>query len=554
VGCDCHAKVAHFRLAGCNRAANHYRMKARGRTCGPPALQKATMSKSLSVRFASTDAPKTATTLVYAVEPSSLAQLTERIDAQTSGAVSRAVAASEFKAKAKAAIEILAPHNLSASRLVLLGLGDAAKRKERDWVDAGGFLRGKLSQTRDADIVVNAGNPAEHAQFALGLELRNYSFKKYKGKSKPSNDESSEDDSKEKKELETVTIFCGDPAATEAAYGLAKAVGDGVAFARDLVNEPANILTPHAFAARLKELQAEGLSVEVLDQASMKQLGMGALLGVSQGSAEPPFTVILRWNGTQDADPNGTNLVLVGKGVTFDTGGISIKPAAGMEDMKGDMAGAAAVAGTMLALARRKAKARVAGIVGLVENMPSATAQRPGDIVTSASGQTIEVLNTDAEGRLVLADILWYAQNKLKPKAMITLATLTGAILIALGKEHAGLFSNDDALAGQVVDAGLETGEPAWRLPLSKKYNKLLDSKIADMKNIGGREAGSITAAQFLQRFVDKGMPWAHLDIAGTAFGAPSTDTNSSWASGYGVRLLDRLVAKFYEQDKPHPR
>ncbi len=314
------------------------------------------------------------------------------------------------------------------------------------------------------------------------------------------------------------------------------------------MNEPANILTPPEFAARLRALEADGLKVEVLDEQAMKALGMNALLAVGQGSAQPSFTVILRWEGAPaPADGPDENLVFVGKGVCFDTGGISIKPAAGMEDMKGDMAGAAAVAGVMSALARRRAPVRAIGIVGLVENMPSATAQRPGDIVTSASGQTIEVLNTDAEGRLVLADLLWYAQKHLSPRFMITLATLTGAIVVALGKQNAGLFSNNDELSGHLTEAGLDTGDTVWRLPLSKQYDKLIDSKTADMKNIGGRDAGSITAAQFLQRFVENKTPWAHLDIAGTAMGSPSTDTNQSWGSGYGVRLLDRLSAKFYE-------
>ncbi len=323
--------------------------------------------------------------------------------------------------------------------------------------------------------------------------------------------------------------------------------------ARDLVNEPANVLTPPEFVERLRALEADGLTVEVLDERALRTLGMNAMLAVGQGSAQPSSAVVLRWNGAAaSADWDG-NLVFIGKGVCFDSGGISIKPSQGMEDMKGDMAGAAAVAGVMTALARRKAPVNAVGLVGLVENMPSGTASRPGDIVTSASGQTIEILNTDAEGRLVLADLIWYAQAHLEAKLIVTLATLTGAILVALGKEYAGLFSNDDDLASKISEAGLDTGEKAWRLPLSKKYNKMIDSKLADIKNIGGRDAGSITAAQFLLRFVKSGTPWAHLDIAGTAMGSPASDINQSWASGYGVRLLDHFLAKFYES-RPEPR
>jgi leucyl aminopeptidase len=275
----------------------------------------------------------------------------------------------------------------------------------------------------------------------------------------------------------------------------------------------------------------------------MKALGMNTLLGVGQGSAHESRTVIMRWNGgKKDEKP----VAFVGKGVTFDTGGISIKTAGGMEDMKGDMAGAACVTGLIQALARRKAKVNAIGAIGLVENMPGGKAQRPGDIVKTLSGQTIEIINTDAEGRLVLADVLWYVQDKYKPQFMVNLATLTGAILVALGNEHAGLFSNNDELAERLTKAGLVTGEKVWRMPLGPAYDKLVESKFADMKNVGGRHAGSITAAQILQKFVND-TPWAHLDIAGTGMSSPSTDINQSWGSGWGVRLLDRLVTDHYE-------
>jgi leucyl aminopeptidase len=314
--------------------------------------------------------------------------------------------------------------------------------------------------------------------------------------------------------------------------------------ARDLINEPANVLGPVEFAKHAEALSRRGVTVEILDEAAMKKLGMRALLGVGQGSVRPPRLAVMRWNGGKAKTPP---VAFVGKGVVFDTGGISIKPAASMEDMKGDMAGAAAVVGLMHALAVRKARANVVGVIGLVENMPSGHAQRPGDIVAAMTGRTIEIINTDAEGRLVLADALAYTEERFKPRAMVDLATLTGAIIIALGHHHAGMFATDDALAGAINAAGAATGEAVWRMPLGKEYDKQIDSKFADVKNTGGRDAGAITAAQFLHRFV-KDTPWAHLDIAGTAMGSPHTDINRSWASGWGVRLLDRLVADTYEQ------
>jgi leucyl aminopeptidase len=310
------------------------------------------------------------------------------------------------------------------------------------------------------------------------------------------------------------------------------------------MNEPPNSLFPASYARRIKELEDTGLEVEILGEDEMKKLGMGSLLGVGQGSAKESQLVVMKWSGAKDK--KAAPLALVGKGVTFDTGGISLKPGGGMEDMKGDMGGSAAVVGAMLSLAKRKAKANVVGLVGLVENMPGSDAIRPGDILTSASGKTIEIQNTDAEGRLVLADVLWYAQDKFKPKAIVDLATLTGAILVALGNEHAGVFSNNDELAEQISKAGDAEGETNWRLPLGASYDKLIDSKFADMRNIGGRNAGSITAAQFLQRFIENDTPWAHIDIAGVAW-RPNTAMEPVWASGYGPRLLDRLVADYYE-------
>ena len=322
-------------------------------------------------------------------------------------------------------------------------------------------------------------------------------------------------------------------------------MADGILMARDLVNEPANALGPVEFAERCRELAAAGVQVEILDLAQLQARGMGALLGVAQGSKREPRVVVMQWNGAKSK--RAKPLAFLGKGVTFDTGGYSIKPAAGMEDMKGDMAGAACVVGLMRALAGRKAAVNAVGVIGIVENMVSGDAQRPGDIVTSMSGQTIEVLNTDAEGRLVLADVMTYTQDRFKPKLVIDLATLTGAIIVALGKEHAGLFATDDKLADDLIAAGKATGERVWRMPLDRAYDKLLDSKNADIKNIGGRNAGSITAAHFIGRFV-KGIPWAHLDVAGVAMDSAKTDINQGWASGWGIRLLDRMVADVHER------
>src|SRR5665213_2651411 len=328
-----------------------------------------------------------------------------------------------------------------------------------------------------------------------------------------------------------------------AGWGAQGIASDVVLLARDLINEPANVLGPVEFAQRAKKLTELGVAVEVLTEAQMKKLGMRALLGVAQGSTRPPRSVIMRWNGGKAKE---APLAFVGKGVVFDTGGISIKPAGGMEDMKGDMGGAAAVTGLMHTLAARKAKVNVVGVIGIVENMPDGAAQRPGDIVTAMTGRTIEIINTDAEGRLVLADAIAYTEERFKPKFIIDLATLTGAIIVALGHLQAGMFASDDALANALSAAGTATGELVWRMPLSKDYDKLIDSKFADVKNAGARDAGSITAAHFIKRFV-MNTPWVHLDIAGTALGSPHTDINRSWSSGWGVRLLDRLVADGYE-------
>jgi leucyl aminopeptidase len=424
--------------------------------------------------------------------------------------------------------------------LLVVGAGKGADLKERDFLKFGGTLAGKLNSGSEAVSVIaelpeGAMAPAQAAALAAGTRLRAYRFDRYKTKKKDGEDKGLKAD---------ISIAVEDVAAAKKAFAPDASVVDGVILARELVNEPPNVLYPEEFARRAAGLKKLGVDVDILDVKAMTKLGMGALLGVAQGSARPGRTVIMRWNGGKK---NEQPVAFVGKGVCFDTGGISIKGAASMEDMKGDMGGAACVVGLMHALAARKAKVNAIGAIGLVENMPDGNAQRPGDIVTSMSGQTIEIINTDAEGRLVLADVLWHVATKFKPKFMVDLATLTGAIMVALGTEHAGLFSNNDDLAARLVKAGVETGEKVWRMPLAPEYDKLIDSQFADMKNTGGRHGGSITAAQFLQRFVDN-TPWAHLDIAGTAMGAPKTEINQSWGSGYGVRLLDRLVADHYER------
>jgi leucyl aminopeptidase len=459
---------------------------------------------------------------------------------KSGGFIAKALKAAAFEAKREQAIDLFVPAGNALRRVIVIGLGDAGKLQPRDVEYVGGAACAALQAAKIGGAVVAAdaveleavAKEQAAALIASGMRLRHYGFTKYKS-AKP----------EDARPVKSVTILNGDPPAAEDRYRKLEAVAEGVHLARDFVNEPANILTPAEFAKRVAELRKLSVKIEVLTPREMKELKMGALLGVAQGSSNEPRLVIMRWTGGAKGD---APLAFVGKGVTFDTGGISMKPATGMEDMKGDMGGAACVSGLMHALAARKAKVNAVGVIALVENMPSGTAQRPGDVVTSMSGKTIAVLNTDAEGRLILADALWYVQKRFKPRFMIDLATLTGAILIALGKEHAGLFSNNDELAARLLQAGLDTGERVWRMPLAGEYDRLIDSDIADVKNIGGRNAGSITAAQFLQRFVND-VPWAHLDVAGTAMDSSRNAINQSWGSGWGVRLLNRLIADHYE-------
>jgi leucyl aminopeptidase len=491
----------------------------------------------MKIDFLNQAPKKNLVSVFLAYDGSTLSKAAIAFDRSSGGLISRAMKAAKFTGKRDQTLDLISPTK-DHDRVFVFGLGDQAKLKQNDFEMIGGSIAGLLlaSKATEASLVVDVADRKDcdvAALIASGATLRDYSFEKYKTK-KPD----------APKKFDTLHVVCSAPAKSKKAYAALQGIAEGVHFARDLVNEPANILFPEEFAARAKTLSKLGVKIEILGPVQMKKLGMGALLGVSQGSPFPPQVVVMRWDGGPKGEPP---IAFVGKGVTFDTGGVSIKPAAGMEDMKGDMGGAACVTGLMMALAKRKAKCNVIGVIGLVENAIDGNAQRPGDVVKSMSGQTIAVLNTDAEGRLILADALWYVQSRFKPKFMVNLATLTGAIMVALGKEHAGLFSNNDQLSERLLQAGLDTGEKMWRMPMNAEYDKLIDSDIADMKNIGGRLGGSITAAQFIQRFVNK-VPWAHLDIAGTAMDAVKSSINQSWGSGWGVRMLNKLVADHYEK------
>ena len=491
----------------------------------------------MRISFASPSLPKSGAIVVGVKEGNVLTPSAAEIDKQTGGVVKRAIASGRFKGGKGQTLEIVAPAGIGNSRILLVGLGKGLDELAQQalggkiWAQMNAVGESSVSVVVDAgaDDLADAG-----AQIAYGARLKSYRFDRYRTK----------EEAEKKPSLRTLAVRVDGFARARRAFAALDSVADGVFFTRDLVSAPPNDLYPETFAAEVKKLADLDVKVEVLGEKQMQRLGMGALLGVGQGSARESRLVVMRWNG---AARNKKPLAFIGKGVTFDTGGISIKPAQGMEEMKWDLGGAGTVSGLMKALAGRKAKANVVGVIGLVENMPDGNAQRPGDIVKSMSGQTIEVINTDAEGRLVLADALWYTQDRFEPQFMVDLATLTGAMIVALGNEYAGLFSNDDKLSANLVAAGTATGERVWRFPLDEAYDKMLESQAADMKNIGGRPAGSITAAQFLQRFVNK-TPWAHLDIAGVAWSSKDKDTVPKGGTGYGVRLLDRLVRDFYEE------
>nr|MEA2799846.1 leucyl aminopeptidase [Phenylobacterium sp.] len=453
------------------------------------------------------------------------------------GPAGQAAAASRFTGAKGQTLDVLAPAGTEAARLVLVGVGkqDGFDALGAEHAAATAYSAVKASGLTTLRVELPNAGPELAARAALGVRLASYRFDKYRTK----------EPAEKKPSVIKTEVVAGDSAAALNAFAPLAALADAISFTRDLVSEPANVLYPAEFARRVKALEELGLEVEILGEPEMMKLGMGSLLGVGQGSIRESQLAVMRWNGA--ADKSAQPIAFVGKGVCFDTGGISIKPAEGMEDMKWDMGGAAAVAGLMHVLAGRKAKVNAVGILGLVENMPDGNAQRPGDVVTSMSGQTIEIINTDAEGRLVLADAIWYCQDRFKPKFMVDLATLTGAIIIALGNDLAGCYANDEDLAGNLIAASNTEGEPLWRMPLPAQYDKNIDSMIADMKNTGGRPGGSITAALFIQRFTN-GVPWAHLDIASTAWKKPSSvPTIPEGATGFGVRLLNRMVAEKYE-------
>jgi len=496
------------------------------------------MSSIVEISFARSARPSATLSVLLAAEGGKLGPAAAAVD--PAGALAKAFRVAGYKGKARATIELIAMEGSPSDRVLVVGIGNPKSPEPDAWARLGGAIGAHLGKAANATVFLDAPGveigAREAADVALGILLRTHKFDRYKTKKT--------DDENGAPAKVGVTLVTEAATAAKREFAAVEALAGGVRLARDLVNEPANLLGPVEFADRAKELGKLGVKVEVLTEKEMKRFGMGALLGVAQGSARPPRLAVMQWRGAgQGKQP----IAFVGKGVVFDTGGNSIKPASGMEDMKGDMGGAAAVTGLIHALAARKARVNVIGVIGLVENMVDGNAQRPGDIVTSMSGQTIEVLNTDAEGRLVLADAIWYCIDRFKPAFVIDLATLTGAIMVALGQHHAGLFSNNDELAARLTQAGLATQERVWRMPLGPEYDKLIDSKNADMKNIGGRYGGAITAAQFLQRFVKDNTPWAHLDVAGTAMGSPSTDVSQGWASGFGVRLLDRLVRDHYE-------
>jgi leucyl aminopeptidase len=477
-------------------------------------------------------------------EGGELSSQAARYDEMTSGALKRAIEVSRFKGQGGQSIEVLAPAGVKSSRIILAGVGKGEKFDGNVAERLAATISGRLLASGEEMLTFALDLPkrakvsdAEMAvHLATGAYLRSYRFDHYRKLGE-----------EERQTLKNVVIATKSAPAARKLWDDADAVNEGIFVARDLVNEPPNVLYPDEAAKRALQLKKLGVKVEVFDVPAMKKLGMNALLGVGQGSTHDSRMVVMQWNGAKKGKKDDGPLAFIGKGVCFDSGGLSLKTGAGMMGMKGDMAGAAAVVGVMHALAKRKARVNAVGLIGLVENMPDGNAQRPNDIVKTMSGQTIEILNTDAEGRLVLADVLWYAQSRFKPRFMINLATLTGAILVALGTEHAGLFSNNDELSQRLSKAGIKEGELVWRLPLGDAYDKLVKSKIADMKNIGGPNAGSITAAQILQRFVNK-VPWAHLDIAGVAWqDGEQRPLTPSWGTGWGVRLLNRLVVDNYE-------
>ena len=494
----------------------------------------------MKVSFAKLSRPASGAVAVGVSDGGKLGKTGQIIDRSTGGALWAAMKAAKHTGQSGKTLTVYAPPRSKLTKVVVIGLGKAKDMTTQSLEEAGAILYGALSKEARVTIVIDdIKNAAEDggdlaAAIASGVVLKSYRFDKYRTTEKAS----------AKPKLKSIAVSSNAFADARAAYKVREAVNAGVLLTRDLVSEPPNVLNPVTFSDLAKGMAGDGLKVKEIGRKDMEKMGMGALLGVAQGSITEPKMIVFEWNG---ADKNDPTVAFVGKGVTFDSGGISLKPGAGMWDMKWDMGGAGVVTGLFKALAGRKAKVNAVGILGLVENMPDAKAQRPGDVVTSADGQTIEVLNTDAEGRLVLADALWYVQEHHKPDTIVDLATLTGAIIAALGEHYAGLFSNDDELSTQLQAAGQSVNERLWRMPVGPEYDKMINSPIADMKNLGGRYAGATTAAQFLQRFIRKGTAWAHLDIAGVTWSEGSTALAPKGGTGYGVRLLDRFVADQYE-------
>ncbi|MBT4880362.1 MAG: leucyl aminopeptidase [Alphaproteobacteria bacterium] len=492
--------------------------------------------------FSEPKMPSGGTVVVGVHHKLELTSSAQEVDKKTKGLLKRVLDESSLKGKIGDSLSFPVDGANGFDRIVVIGLGKKEDLHSLQAEEVGGAITARMLQHKDSEVAVMIDDGASKslsvhqvaAHVAQGMLLRSYRFDKYMTKEKK----------EDKPALQKVTIFAKGAADAEKSFEKLKKISDGVFYGRDFISEPPNVLYPESMAKRLKELESLGVKVEVLDEAALTKMGMGALLGVGMGSERKPCLVSMQWNGASDKDQP---VAFVGKGVTFDSGGINIKPSPGMEDMKWDMGGAAVVAGVMKAVAGRKAKANVVGVVALAENMPSGLAQRPSDVVKTMSGQTIEVLNTDAEGRLILADALWYTQDRFKPQFMVDLATLTMAVILALGHEYAGLFSNDDKLSKQLINAGKHVGEKLWRFPQGEVYDAMLKSDIADMQNVGaGRAAGSVTAAQFLQRFVNK-TPWAHLDIAGMAWSTKDRALFGKGATAYGVRMLDHLVAENYE-------
>ena len=473
--------------------------------------------------------------LALITDKKSLSEFKE-LDENLKSKINHVVNNENFDFNKFSSLEIANDENSSFSKIIIISPGQKNLKSGNDLAIIGGKINQISSKSKNKKVSILVASEFSDdkslVEIGFGATLNTYKFDKYKSKKKVT------------KQINEIIIISKNAAKLKNKFKQKNAVAEGIFLARDLVNEPSNILNPEAYAKKIKGLSKFGLKVEILNEAKMKKLGMWSLLGVGRGSQYESQLVIMKWDGNKGRKTKP--LCFVGKGVCFDSGGISLKPGNKMEEMIGDMGGSAAVVGLMKALALRKAKVNVVGVVGLVENMPDGTAQKPGDIVKSMSGQTIEIQNTDAEGRLVLADALWYAQDKYKPEIMIDLATLTGAIVMSLGNKMAGIFSNNDDLSEKLLDAGIDSGDNVWRLPLSESYDKMINSKFADMKNIGIGGAGSITAAQFLQRFVNK-VPWAHIDIAGTATGMEKSSINTSWATGFGVNLLNTLISKFYE-------